>query len=75
VNQQCYLELLTRLRESVHRKGPELWPDKWFLHHDSAPVHDVFRVCEFLTKKSIIKMDHPPYSPDIAPVFFGSFQN
>jgi hypothetical protein len=24
VNQQCYLELLTRLRESVHRKGPEL---------------------------------------------------
>jgi hypothetical protein len=32
VNQQCYLEVLTRLRESVRRKRPELWADKWILH-------------------------------------------
>jgi hypothetical protein len=35
VNQQWYLEVLTRLRESVLRKRPELWPDKWILHHDN----------------------------------------
>jgi hypothetical protein len=29
VNQRCYLEVLTRLRESVRKKRPELWPDKW----------------------------------------------
>jgi len=40
VNQQCYLEVLTRLREFVRRKRPRLWPDKWILHHDSAPAHD-----------------------------------
>ena len=36
VNQQCYLELLTKLRECVRRKRPGLWPDKWILHHDNA---------------------------------------
>jgi hypothetical protein len=40
VNWQCYLEVLTRLQESVQRKRPELWPDKWILHHDSAPAPD-----------------------------------
>jgi hypothetical protein len=28
VNQQCYLEVLTRLRECVRRKRPGIWPDK-----------------------------------------------
>jgi len=55
VNQQCYLEALTRLQEPVRRKRPGLWPDKWILHHDNAPVHDVLRVHEFLAKKSITK--------------------
>jgi len=44
VNQQCYLEALTRLRESVQRTRPGLWPDKWILHHDNAPAHDALRV-------------------------------
>jgi histone-lysine N-methyltransferase SETMAR len=72
-NQQCYLEVLTRLRESVRRKRPELGPDKWSLHHDSALAHDALRVREFLAKKSITKMDHPFYSPDLAPCDFWLF--
>jgi hypothetical protein len=59
VNQHCYLEELTRLRESVGRKRPELWSDKLILHHDNAPAHDALRVREFLAKKSITNMDHP----------------
>jgi hypothetical protein len=70
VNQQCYLEVLTRLWESVGRKRPKLWPDVWILHHGDAPAHDALRVREFLAKKPIIKMDHPPYSPDLAPCDF-----
>jgi hypothetical protein len=54
-NQQCYLEVLIRLRECVQRKRPGLWPDKWILHHDNAPAHDVLRVCEFMAKNSIQK--------------------
>jgi hypothetical protein len=40
VNQERYLEVLTRLRQSVLRKRPKLWPDKWILHHANAPAHD-----------------------------------
>jgi histone-lysine N-methyltransferase SETMAR len=70
VNQQHYLEVLTRLRESVRRKRPKLWPDKWILSHDNAPAHDALRVRQFLPKNSVIKMDHPPYSPGLAPLQF-----
>jgi len=73
VNEQCYLEVLTRLRESVRRKRAGLWPDKWILHHDNAPAHDALRVREFLAKNSITKMDGPPYSPDLAPCDFWLF--
>jgi len=70
VNQQCYLEMLTRLRATVRRKRPGAWPDKWILHHDNAPAHDALWFREFLAKNSITKMDHPTYSPDLAPYDF-----
>jgi hypothetical protein len=73
VNAQCYLEMLTKLRESVRRKRPGLWPDKCILHHDNPPAHDALRFREFLAKNSITKMDHPPYSPDLAPCDFWLF--
>jgi hypothetical protein len=50
VNQHCYLEILARLREAVHRRRPELWPDAWILHHADAPAHDMLAVQEFLAK-------------------------
>jgi hypothetical protein len=64
VNQHFYLEMLTRLRESIRKKRPEIWPDKWTLHHDNAHAH-VLRFREFLAGKFITKMDRPPYSVDI----------
>jgi hypothetical protein len=67
VNQHCYLEILARLCKAVCRRRPELWPDAWILHHDNAPDHDALIVREFLAKKSIFKLDHPLYSPDLAP--------
>jgi hypothetical protein len=50
------------------------WHDKWILQHDNAPAHDALRVREFLAKNSIRKMDHPPYSPELAPCNFWLFQ-
>jgi hypothetical protein len=73
VKQQRYLEVLTGLRESVRRERPELGSGKWILHHDNAPAHDALRVREFLDKKSITNMDHPPYSPDLTPWDFWLF--
>jgi hypothetical protein len=64
VNQHCYLEILARSREAVHWRRPELWP-AWILHHDIAVAYDALTVWEFLAKKSIMKLDHQPYSPDL----------
>jgi hypothetical protein len=36
------------------------------LHHDNALAHNALAVQEFLAKKSIMKLDHPPYSLDLA---------
>jgi hypothetical protein len=73
VNQHCYLEILARLREAVRRRRPELWSDAWILHHDNDPAHDALSVLEFLAEKSILKLDHPSYSPDLAPCDFWLF--
>jgi hypothetical protein len=65
VNQHCYLEILARLREAVCQRRPEFWPDAWILQH-VALAHDAL-VWDFLAKKSILKLDHPPYSLDLTP--------
>jgi hypothetical protein len=56
-----------KITGSVRRKIHELWTDKWILHHDNARAHDVLSVRKFLAEKSITKMDHPIYPPDLAP--------
>jgi hypothetical protein len=58
--------------KAVHRRRPELWPEAWILHHNNAPAHDALNV-QFLAKKSIMKLDNPPYSPDLAPCNFWLF--
>jgi hypothetical protein len=73
VKQHCYLEILARLHEAVHRRRPVLWPDAWILHHDNDLAHDALAVREFLAKKLIMKLDHPPYSPDLARCDFWLF--
>jgi hypothetical protein len=44
VSQAYYVEIMKWLREALCRKGPELWPSDWILHHDSAPAHKVLFV-------------------------------
>jgi len=74
VNQVYYLEVLERLREKVRRKRPELFANNsWILHHDNAPAHKALSMREFLATKQINVLEHPVYSPDIAPSDFFLF--
>jgi hypothetical protein len=50
VNQHCYLEILARLCEVIRWRIPELWPDVFILHHDSALAHDALAVWKFWPK-------------------------
>jgi len=51
VHEAYYVELLNWLREAVHRKKHEFWPNRWILHHDNAPAHKALSVKLFLAKK------------------------
>jgi len=47
--------------------------DDWMLHHDNVPAHTALSIREFLVKKNIPVLPHPPYSPDLAPCDFYLF--
>ena len=68
VNQVYYMEVLERLREKVRRKRPELFANNSrILHHVNAPAHTALSVREVLATKQINVLEHPAYSPDLAP--------
>jgi len=62
------LEVLERLREKVRRKRSEFFANNSrILHHDNAPAHTALFVKECLATKQITVLEHPAYSPDLAP--------
>jgi histone-lysine N-methyltransferase SETMAR len=73
VNQYYYIEVLKKLRERVRKKRPDLWRDGWILHQDNAPAHNALSVKQFLAEKNITVLEHPAYSPDLAPCDFYLF--
>jgi histone-lysine N-methyltransferase SETMAR len=46
---------------------------KIIVHFDNAPIHNTKIVMEQLQHSGFKKMDHPPYSPDLAPSDFFLF--
>ncbi|CAH2104125.1 unnamed protein product [Euphydryas editha] len=64
VNGKFYVGVLERLRARVFRVRPKLAKGGWILHHDNAPAHSSLVAQEFLAKKGILTLPHPPYSPD-----------
>lgn len=41
----------------------------WFLLHDNAPPHRTVTVHEFLVKKQVCVLQHPPYLPHLSPMW------
>jgi len=74
VNADFYCDVIRRLHENVRRKRPQKWQNqKLIIHHDNALVHRSFKVSQFLAKKSMTVVPHPPYSPDLVPCDFFLF--
>jgi len=72
VNQAFYKDVLEQLRKRVQRFRRDI-ADDWVLQHDNAPAHTALSIREFLAKKNIPVLPHPPYSPDLAPCDFYLF--
>ncbi|GBL84997.1 Mariner Mos1 transposase [Araneus ventricosus] len=74
VNKELYLGIFKRLRDAIRRKRPEKWAaNDWFLLHGNAPPHRALIVKKYLARHSVTTLEHPPYSPDLAPADFYLF--
>ena len=69
VNSAFYEEVLKRLLRRIHRFRPGLHRTGQWMLHDNAPAHCAIRV-QFLAQHGVPVLNHPPYSPDLAPAGF-----
>jgi len=74
VNSAFYKEVLKRLLRRIHRVWPELHRTRqWMLLHNNTPAHCAIYVHQFLAQHGVPVLNHPPYSPDLAPADFFLF--
>ena len=76
VTANVYLSILKRLLKRIFRVRSEYSaPACWSLLHDNAPAHRAVAVQEFLAKKQVCVLNHPPYSPICPPAIIFYSQN
>lgn len=74
VNAAYYKEVMSRLLKRISRIRPHYnRKGSWSLLHDNAPSHNSIIVKSFMAKKGVLVINHPPYSPDLAPADFMLF--
>lgn len=66
---ECLPRVLNKLKEI----RPNSRLDTWFFHHDNAPAHRAAQTVSFFETAGIKMVEHPPYSPDLAPCDFALF--
>ncbi len=68
VNVTFYVQVLDHLCKHIACMRLEMWRDlKFFFLHNNAHLHTAAIVQQFLAKKGMAQLSHPPYSADISP--------
>ena len=67
---QYYATLLNRLDDVIREKRPGLQKKKVLFHQDNAPAHKSSVAMAKLHELRYQLVEHPPYSPDLAPCDF-----
>ncbi|KAK3744528.1 hypothetical protein RRG08_056666 [Elysia crispata] len=74
INAQYYKKVLQdKLRPAIRKKRPGLLESGIVFHHDNAPVHTARAVTDILAGYKWELLEHPRYSPDLAPCDFHLF--
>ena len=79
INLDAYITTLRRLHARVIRVRPELLDllpaprGTFLLHHDNTPAHSSHATAAYIAGAGIQIVNHPPYSPDLAPADFWLF--
>ena len=72
-NSEYYSGLLDQLNEKIKEKRPGLQKKKIIFHQDNAPAHKSVLTMAKINELKYELLDHPPYSPDLAPSDFFLF--
>ena len=73
VNAAAYCDTLTQLRQAIQNKRRRMLSGGVCLLHDNARPHSTHITTALLGKFKWYILDHPPYSPDLAPCDFHLF--
>jgi histone-lysine N-methyltransferase SETMAR len=74
INHQTYLKDSIRpLVRILNEQRPQCGTKNLKFHHDNARPHTHSSVIAYLERQNFTIMDHPPYSPDLAPSDFWLF--
>ena len=67
MNAAYYASLLHKLRDAIKEKRRGMLSRGVRLHHDNAPVHTAAVAKAAVKECGFKEIEHPPYSPDLAP--------
>jgi histone-lysine N-methyltransferase SETMAR len=70
---EYYSNLLTRLDKKIRKKRPSLQKKKIIFHQDNAPAYKSVLAMGKLRDLHYELLEHPPYTPDLAPSDFYLF--
>jgi histone-lysine N-methyltransferase SETMAR len=73
VNANYIVDALSKFLVIFKTKRPNKAAQQWFFHWDNAPVHTAAVVQDWMAARDFRLIDHPPYSPDLAPADFFLF--
>jgi histone-lysine N-methyltransferase SETMAR len=73
VNAMYIVEALGNFIKFFKKKRPIMAAGEWFLHWDNAPVHTTAIATDWLAARRVQMLQHPLYSPDLAPANFFLF--
>jgi len=67
INGECYVTLLVQLKDILKEKRRGKITKEVLFLHDNAPAHRALAIQKKLAYLDFQCLDHPPYSPDLAP--------
>lgn len=75
INSEYYRKLLDQLDAKIREKRPGLTKKKIIFHQDNAPAHKSVLTMAKINELKYDLLEHPPYSPDLAPSDFWLFSH
>jgi len=67
INAEYYSSLLVQLKDILKEKRCGKFTKGVLFLHDNAPAHQALATQKKLAYLDFHRLDHPPYSPDLAP--------